>query len=292
MLDDALRLTVDKVFDPVYDFEKSYKGDYTEEQKKLLFDSKIKVDFNAVNLNLTKETTLLNSPKNKNNSQPKVSKNSNENDNSKINLNSDEEEKKLIKVNNKENKVKKEIKETKDNKENKKNKEIKENKDVNKNKSIKSMKDKKEIKDKKDNKNIKSTSKSKDKKLNKDKRRRESIKQIQNEKINKYISPFPVPGYSLDENLWEFVCDLNSKDPFELKNEKEINVERESFYNKRHSLKKKDKKNNSVKCVVKKGNKGNKGKKNKNKSKKNGLKNNKRDNIDNIIKSPKNIDNK
>ena len=292
MLDDALRLTVDKVFDPVYDFEKSYKGDYTEEQKKLLFDSEIKVDFNAVNQNLSKDSILLNSPKNKNTSQLKVSKNSNENDILKINLDSEDANKKLIKVNNKENKIKKELKENKDNKENNKNKEIKENKDVNKNKSIKNIKDKKEIKDNKDNRNIKSISKSKDNKLNKDKGRRESSKQIQNEKINKYISPFPVPGYSLDENLWEFVCDLNSKDPFELKNEKEIIVERESIYNKRHSLKKKDKKNNSVKCIAKKGNKGIKEKRNKNKSKKNCLKNNKRDNIDNIIKSPKNIDNK
>ena len=292
MLDDALRLTVDKVFDPVYDFEKSYKGDYTEEQKKLLFDSEIKVDFNAVNQNLSKDSILLNSPKNKNTSQLKVSKNSNENDILKINLEFEDANKKLIKVNNKENKIKKELKENKDNKENNKNKEIKENKDVNKNKSIKNIKDKKEIKDNKDNRNIKSISKSKDNKLNKDKGRRESSKQIQNEKINKYISPFPVPGYSLDENLWEFVCDLNSKDPFELKNEKEIIVERESIYNKRHSLKKKDKKNNSVKCIAKKGNKGIKEKRNKNKSKKNCLKNNKRDNIDNIIKSPKNIDNK
>ena len=290
MLDDALRLTVDKVFDPVYDFEKSYKGNITEEQKKLLFDSQIKVDFNAVNQNLTKESTLLNSPKNKNKSQSKVSNNSNENDNLKINLDSDDTDKKLIKVNNKENKIKKEIKETKDSKENNKTKEIKENKDINKNKSIKNMKDRKEIKDIKDNKSIKSISKSKDKKLNKDKGRRESIKQIQNENINKYISPFPVPGYSLDENLWEFVCDLNSKDPFELKNEKEINIERESIYTKKHSLQKKDEKSRGIKGFVKKGNKGNKGKKNKNK--KNGLKNNKSDNKDNIIKSPKNIDNK
>ena len=29
----------------------------------------------------------------------------------------------------------------------------------------------------------------------------------------KYISPFPVPGYTNDENLWDFVCDLNAKDP-------------------------------------------------------------------------------
>ena len=33
-----------------------------------------------------------------------------------------------------------------------------------------------------------------------------------NEKKKKYISPFPVPGYELDENLWEFVCDLNEKE--------------------------------------------------------------------------------
>jgi len=293
MLDDALRLTVDKVFDPIYDFEKSYKGNYTEEQKELLFDSEIKVDFNAVNQNKTKECILLNSPKTNNISQPKKSNNLNEKDILKINLDSNDADKILIKVNNKENKIKKEIKEAKDKKENNIYKEIKENKDVNKNKSIKMIKEKKEIKDNKDNKNFKSISKSKDKKLNKDKGRRESIKKIQNENINKYISPFPVPGYSLDENLWEFVCDLNSKDPFELKNEKEIFIERESIYSKRHSLKKKDKKNNSVKGVVKKGNKGNKGKKNKNKIKKNGLKKKKKSNSkDNIIKTPKNIDNK
>ena len=31
----------------------------------------------------------------------------------------------------------------------------------------------------------------------------------------KYISPFPVPGYQLDDNLWDLVCDLNDKDPYE-----------------------------------------------------------------------------
>ena len=36
-------------------------------------------------------------------------------------------------------------------------------------------------------------------------------------KINnkKYISPFPVPGYEDDENLWDFVCDLNAKDSYD-----------------------------------------------------------------------------
>ena len=45
----------------------------------------------------------------------------------------------------------------------------------------------------------------------------------------KYISPFPVPGYSSDENLWDFVCDLNEEDPYDKildikpsKNNKEI----------------------------------------------------------------------
>ena len=33
-----------------------------------------------------------------------------------------------------------------------------------------------------------------------------------NGKKKKYISPFPVPGYKLDDNLWEFVCDLNEKE--------------------------------------------------------------------------------
>ena len=31
----------------------------------------------------------------------------------------------------------------------------------------------------------------------------------------KYISPFPVPGYSLDDNIWDFVCDLDDPDPLD-----------------------------------------------------------------------------
>jgi hypothetical protein len=36
-----------------------------------------------------------------------------------------------------------------------------------------------------------------------------------NSNNNKYISPFPVPGYKDDDNLWEFVCDLTIKDPLD-----------------------------------------------------------------------------
>ena len=42
-----------------------------------------------------------------------------------------------------------------------------------------------------------------------------NIKENKNETINKnnkYISPFPVPGYSQEENIWDFVCDLNEPD--------------------------------------------------------------------------------
>ena len=271
MLDDALRLTVDKVFDPIYDFNKNYNGDYTEEQKKLLINSKIEVDFNAVTpiINKDSSSVLSSSISNNNISSPHIPLPSNSNNIFKINLDLDEVDKKLIKgetVNNKENKEVKEIKENKDNKENKenkeknkeikvinKNKQIKEVKDINKNKIINNNnKEEKENKDNKINKNF-----IKDNKANKGKDKREGIRQIQIDK-NKYISPFPVPGYSLDENLWDFVCDLNAKDPLEVKIEKEV-IEKDSFTGIRHLLKKKDKKNN----IGKKGKKINKKNKNK-----------------------------
>ena len=37
-----------------------------------------------------------------------------------------------------------------------------------------------------------------------------------NKKNKKYISPFPVPGYTLEENMWDYVCDLNSDDPLDV----------------------------------------------------------------------------
>ena len=46
--------------------------------------------------------------------------------------------------------------------------------------------------------------------------KKESIKiETKNNKNDKYISPFPVPGYKNEDNLWEFVCDLNAKDPLD-----------------------------------------------------------------------------
>ena len=74
---------------------------------------------------------------------------------------------------------------------------------------------------------------------NKDSKIDKLKKNISNNK--KYISPFPVPGYTNDENLWDFVCDLNANDPndefLDIKND---NNEKEQAYTGiKHLLKKK-----------------------------------------------------
>ena len=58
-----------------------------------------------------------------------------------------------------------------------------------------------------------------------------------------YKTPFPVPGYEEDENLWEFVCDLNNKDPLDDFLDKEEKSSKDSYtgikylYNKRKNNK-------------------------------------------------------
>ena len=209
MLDDALRLTVDKVFEPIFDFNKNYKGDYTEEQKKLLIDSKIEYDFNAVN-----PINIINNKKDDSSSicsntvskfsGPTSSANNNTNSIFNINLELDEFDKNLIKEEKKDNNIINLIN----------------NINIDENKNIKSNDEDKNIK-KEENKNIKHSKENKNNKLNK----------------LKYISPFPVPGYSLDENLWDFVCDLNDKDPYDISKEK-YNKEKNTFTGIRHLLKK------------------------------------------------------
>ena len=198
MLDDALRLTVDKVFEPVYDFKKNYKGEYTEQQKKLLIDSKIEYDFNAINPIITKkESTSLTSSTLSKVSCPSIKNCSNNIFD--INLDLDEFDKKLL------------IKEEK--------KEDNEKKEINENTN-----------------NVDENKKEEDKK----KKSIEENKDIKNKKL-KYITPFPVPGYSLDENLWDFVCDLNEKDPNDLESENEKDnkdKDKNSFTGIRHLLKK------------------------------------------------------
>jgi hypothetical protein len=268
MLDDALRLTVDKIFEPVYDFSKNYKGDYTEEQKKLLISSKIEFDFNSLTPRLTsKEQSTSSFSVNKTNSPPptysnisKFSNNINNNNNSNSNSNNTNNEVKsnkidlLSKYNNAIFTINLDVdKESKNfnnsterglnmNKENnQENKKENISKNCNNNNDTKSIKTNKDIKVKKNsNKDIKE--------IKSYKNRKDSDKNILKKKEKnynkKYISPFPVPGYSLSENLWEFVCDLNLKDPYEIKTEKKIDKEiseKDVFTGIRHLLKKKNK---------------------------------------------------
>ena len=217
MLDDALRLTLDKVFEPVYDFTKNYKGDYTPEQKKLLFENKIAYDFNAVNpifiknekekdMDKEKDVVSLTSSTFSYSSKPQINKSNNIFD---INLDLDEFDKKLLKEEQKDNCFNKDV-----------------NDIINANNEIDIVK----------------------KEENKCEKNIEENKCVQNNKKNnnklKYKSPFPVPGYSLEENLWDFICDLNGKDPYEInkdKNEKE-NTDKNSFTGIRHLLKKRSNK--------------------------------------------------
>ena len=232
MLDDALRLTLDKVFEPVYDFNKNYVGEYTIQQKKLLTNSEIKIDFNAVDSKNISSNTYSNNKSNANintntnktkdsSSQKSISISKTPNPFDKIlniNLELDDFDKQLLKDST--------IKNEK-NIDNSNNNEIyiEENK----------IEDVDKI-DKQSNSNNNKT-----KKNNKKKKK-------------KYISPFPVPGYSLDDNLWEFVCDLNDKNKEENKTnikEKEINKDikdnkdKNNFTGIKHLLKKKKSKPNS-----------------------------------------------
>ena len=136
MLDDALRLTIDQLFYPGYDFAKSYK----KRQK----SSKLKIIMNNFKDKINEEKKTL---KRKNSYKLKKNK---------------------IKL---EDKIEQKMMETKSY-------------------NIKDLIDKID--------------------------KKESIKiETKNNKNDKYISPFPVPGYKNEDNLWEFVCDLNAKDPLD-----------------------------------------------------------------------------
>jgi len=181
MLDDALRLTLDKVFDPIYDFNKNYKGDYTPEQKKMLTNSEIKFDFNAVennhnNNNINKKNTTSTLTKDSSTPSQISSQSKSVHPLSgdillNINMDLDDFDKQLLKDN------------------------ISENEKNNENNNLY----------KEETRNVEVDNKSNEQNMDK------TSKNNKKKKI-KYISPFPVPGYSMEENLWEFVCDLNLKD--------------------------------------------------------------------------------
>ena len=131
MLDDALRLTIDQIFPPHYDFSKNYKKE--NDSKKIAENLGKKDDKN--NLNIKTGNNLQ--TKNKN-GENYFTENNNINENKDINISS-------------------------------------------------------------------------------------------NKKNNNYITPFPVPGYKNDDNLWEFVCDLNGDDPLDKFLDKKLTNENTCF---------------------------------------------------------------
>ena len=139
MLDDALRLTLDQLFNPEYDFSKIYRNEEDRKNIEIVFNNlKNKIDPNAPDCLTDINNSIEKEDKNKDDSE----KLENISNSCQTELNN------CTTYSNKEEKSKEE-----------------------------------------NNLNI--------------------------NKSNGYISPFPVPGYAEYENLWEFVCDLNSYDPLD-----------------------------------------------------------------------------
>ena len=169
MLDDALRLTIDQLFETKYDFNVINENKTKEEidnYNRLLNNYKRHIDINKVNsLNInsnsdvTKENnTYLNTIR-----KPIEKEENNKNEIGEININ-----KKIINENNNDGGLN----------------EQKDNININKDNTIKNK---------------------------------------------RYISPFPIPGYNLCENLWEFVCDLKEPEPVEELIDKDENMTKENI---------------------------------------------------------------
>ena len=239
MLDDALRLTIDQIFETKYDFNMINKNKTKEEinnYRTLLNNFNKNIDINGINVS---SSLNIKSAKNKifnRNNDNEIKENNNYLKTIPNSFNEDnDDEKENIKNNN-------------DNNNNEKEK-IKDNNDNNSNDN-----EKENIKDN----NI-------DNKDNKDNKQTNNDKNKENKSINKnnkvYISPFPIPGYTLNENIWDFVCDLNEQDPLDKLIDKEENEE--------ETIKENNKKYNYSISKRKKNKKGKKRKNKKSKRKKN-----------------------
>ena len=177
MLDDALRLTLDQIFNPGYDFSKIYKDEEEENNMKMVLNNlKNKIDPNAPNSLISE---IEQKDEAKKSSQTCLTDNNNS-----INLIETEKEK--------------------------------------------------------------------------EKEKEDNDKKADNNKNSKYKTPFPVPGYEEDENLWEFVCDLNNKDPLDEYLDKEEKSSKDSYtgikylYNKRKNNKEnKNEKTNENNVITK-----------------------------------------
>ena len=201
MLDDALRLTIDQLFDTKYDFNVISKNKNEQEinnYKQILKNYKKNIDINGVNVSsYSNKKSEINS----------------------INMDISQDG-----IKNKNNQYCLKTIPTLDEK----------NCDDEKEADVSSDKNKKHKDNEKNDKNNN---------LTKDK------DNINNNK--RYLSPFPIPGYSLYENIWDYICDLHDNDPQEIiigKEEEDTsninNKKRKNFTNKKKKNKKNKMKNN------------------------------------------------
>ena len=166
MLDDALRLTIDVLFDTKYNHELNYKEGKNSENK--VEEEK--------NNELEKESIQINSS-------------------SIIKTEKKEDKEKVVEISKREENDKKNELEKKEN-----------------NKEKEGTTNEKDIENKIEE--CKTNEKPQEKPVNSEKEQNTPTGNT------KYISPFPVPGYTDDENLWDYICDLNEKDEFEIEQEK------------------------------------------------------------------------
>ena len=212
MLDDALRLTIDQLFETKYDFSIINKNKTNEEinnYKKILNNFNKNIDINGINvsssINIKSAINKIDNP----NIQEEIK------DNypylktiptlQEKNFDTEKEENTIDNNNDNDN--------NENNNNNENNKHINEKQDNNNNQN-------------KEKKNI--------------------------NKIKKYVSPFPIPGYTLDENIWDFVCDLNELDPLDERIDKEEetlidNKNNKNSYNKMKRRKNKKGKKRKIK---------------------------------------------
>ena len=194
MIDDALRLTLDEVFPPKYQFDKNEipELNYEEYSNDLIYNKKEEDKKEGPRIIKRKKYTTI------------CDQGSGTQD-------MDDEGYKQENIRQTEIKIQKKINENKD-------ENIKNNEKSAKKPSSADKEDKKDIKEilEKNNEEINTdpTNITNNKNLIKQKEIKENEKEKEKEKPfdqKDYKSPFPVPGYEPWENLWDFICDLNEE---------------------------------------------------------------------------------
>ena len=180
MVDDALRLTIDEIFIPKYQFDKN----------------------NITELNYEDYSNDLTNKNEEKKEAPRIIKRKKYVDICDQGSGTQDKDGEKYTQENIRKKVVNIQKKVNDNNNNNKKENVKDNDDINNN-----MKE--EIKENSNNNNNKNIINKKEKDIKEEEKEKEKNEKVFNQKD--YKSPFPVPGYEPWENLWEFVCDLKEE---------------------------------------------------------------------------------